>query len=118
MGGGASGREALDKARDAGSDAKRADQTTSELQCEVARLALICQALWELLKVKARCSEEELLEKIKELDLRDGKLDGQIAVEKKNCTGCGRVNSTRNQRCIYCGLELSPTGAFDGLGHK
>jgi hypothetical protein len=49
-----------------------------ELQDEVASLYLINYTLIELLQSKKVLNEEELRQKMDEIDLRDGKKDGKI----------------------------------------
>ena len=81
-----------------------------ELQSKVDHLSLVCMALTELLKDYG-IGEQELTAKMKEIDLRDGKLDGKLAPENK-CPSCSRVVSARHYTCLYCGSKLSKHSAF------
>ena len=45
----------------------------------------------------------ELIERIKEIDLSDGKMDGKARRSVMECPHCNRTISMRYQRCIYCG---------------
>ena len=48
----------------------------------------------------------DLIAKIKEIDLRDGKLDGKPGVSPQECPGCGKPNGPHRKACLYCGGEL------------
>ncbi len=84
------------------SDVSRSNES---LQFDVGKLFMITEALWTLLKEEHGYSEERLSEVIKDIDLRDGKLDGKVGPsgESPLCTNCGRHTSRRHSRCIYCG---------------
>ena len=83
------------------------------LAVDVDRLFMITQALWELLKEKHGYTDESLMKKITEIDLRDGKLDGKTArKERPNCPSCGRKMG-RHPTCLYCGAEAPDRCPFD-----
>jgi hypothetical protein len=90
-------------ARSSAADAK---STVQFLQKEVDRLALICEAQWELLKTKVGVTDDELMEQIMMLDLSDGKLDGKVTQGPLSCPQCSKNNARRHDRCIYCGSML------------
>jgi len=100
-------------------EARRAPKSIEELReatdDKIERLALICRALWELLCESSGFSEDMLLEKVKEIDLRDGTLDGRLRTPPKKCSQCGRTVSKRHRRCIYCGADGLVDTAFDTL---
>ena len=85
--------------------AKEALSKTYDLSGRIDRLSLVCLAMWELLQQKTGISEEDLLSKVKEIDLRDGKLDGKLQKKVAQCSQCGRVLSRQHGRCLYCGSE-------------
>lgn len=89
----------------ASSAARRSQNAADVLQTRLDRLALVTEALWTLLRERVGISDEELLERIKEVDLSDGALDGKVRHGTRDCPQCGRVLSKRNPRCIYCGAE-------------
>ena len=51
---------------------------------QLDRLTLVCQAMWELLRERTGLTESQLLAKVTEVDLRDGKLDGKYKKTKKS----------------------------------
>lgn len=103
------------KASDAQVSARSNKREVGRLESRVDRLSLVCMAMWSLLQEKTGATEQDLLERVKELDLRDGKPDGKITRTVSNCPECGRVMSPRHDRCIYCGAERLSEGPFDAL---
>jgi uncharacterized protein YhdP len=88
---------------------RRADHVRHEVdraQATIDALALSCAAMWELLSEKLGVKDDQLMAKIEEIDLRDGKLDGRIAGVKQACRGCGRTNNAKRGKCLYCGTIL------------
>jgi DNA-directed RNA polymerase subunit RPC12/RpoP len=79
-----------------------------ELQTQVDRLSLLTEALWRLLQEKTGITEEELVRKVYEVDMEDGKLDGKKAKNKLplNCPKCGLKTPARRPTCIYCGAPI------------
>ena len=103
--------------KDADSAKETAHQSTvsfRELDNEVNHLTLICRAMWELLQERNNLSEQDLLAKVQEIDLRDGKLDGKYR-STKECSSCHRALNRRHTRCIYCGAPHIAESAFDVL---
>ena len=92
---------------------KKNNSVDIEATCD--QLILLTRAMWELLSVKAGVTEQDLLNKVTEIDLRDGTLDGKIQSKPVACAGCGRSLSPAHSVCIYCGAELTDRSAFDGL---
>jgi hypothetical protein len=81
----------------------RVKQEVRRLEANLAKALLINEALWEIIKEKHQMKEEQLYEKIYEMDMRDGVLDGQNQRKKMDCPKCGRVVAPRYSACIYCG---------------
>jgi hypothetical protein len=97
--------------RDAAVSASDATRQVLQLQETVDRLVLATQAMWALLGQQSGLGESELLEKIREIDLLDGTLDGRVRRNAKTCPSCARQNGPRRTRCIYCAKPL-PEAAF------
>lgn len=76
------------------------------------RLTLLCRAMWEILRDREGISEDVLLSKVQEIDLRDGTLDGKFSNSKK-CPSCNRPSSPKHVKRIYCGQSLGTDSAFD-----
>jgi len=82
------------------------ERTLRDLEHEVARLTLLNQALWELLRDRCQLNDEVFERKITEVDLRDGIQDGQVTHGPLQCPKCGRISNSRHWRCLYCGLQF------------
>lgn len=99
--------QAQANASDARAKAHEVGQETERLRHDVDRLLMITEALWTLLKKQNGYKDEDLDALVQEIDLRDGQLDGKAPrAAASPCPQCGRVNSNRYPRCIYCGAAL------------
>lgn len=98
--------------------AERALDAVSQVQAfeeRLDKLTLISMALWSLLKETTNLTEEDLMERVKEIDLSDGKLDGKVRQTALRCPECNRVMSAKHKRCLYCGCEKPENHTvFDG----
>jgi hypothetical protein len=95
------------------SAAENAQNRASVLEWKVNKLILINMALVELLTAHAGLTEAQLLEKMQEIDLRDGKLDGKVSeTTSAVCEQCGKTYSKRHNRCLYC----AHVNTGDGVG--
>lgn len=95
--------------------AEKTAERTAELEEMVDRLVLACKAMWELLRDSAGLSESQFAEKVWEIDLRDGKLDGKSEAAPTTCPNCSRPNSARRQRCLYCATDLDTVSPLDAV---
>jgi len=102
-------------ALEAKKDARELASQVSWLQASVGKLTLINRAMWEMLKREFDKEDSELYELVKEIDLRDGRLDGKISREIKKCHECGRVINRRHQRCLYCGSDSLKPDIFQSV---
>jgi hypothetical protein len=105
-------RETKADATSALTEAKRHERLIDELGFRLARTTLACQALWELVRERAGITEEELLMKMDEIDLRDGVKDGKMTATTIVCRCCARKVNTKSSRCMYCGAELVKPHVF------
>lgn len=79
----------------------------ARLQAQVERLLIITEALWSILKEKHTLDDQELLRRMVQIDLRDGRLDGRVAATPPEpCPKCHRVVAKGAVRCMYCGEPL------------
>ena len=78
------------------------------LRFDVEKLLMITEALWEILKREHGYTDDQLVEVIQEIDLRDGKLDGKVSrtTERPACSGCGRKIMRNQVKCLYCGAPV------------
>ena len=86
--------------------ADEARRTLEKLELKIESLTLTCRALFEFLQDKEVITEKQLAEKMREIDLRDGKADGRLASKPLTCTDCNRTSSAKaanRSKCLYCG---------------
>lgn len=91
-------------------DAKRGIR---HLQDRVDRLTLVNMAMWSLLKDKMGVTEEDLISRMVEIDISDGRPDGKVTVGVRKCGKCGRTLSPRHRKCLYCGAADLRATAFE-----
>jgi hypothetical protein len=101
-------------AQTAVSNAADAEEQIKLLQKRVDRLALLCQTLWAFLQEDRLLTEQDLLEKMKEVEQHNGRQDGRT-VQARPCGSCGRPLNPKQPKCIYCGAEKSSSSVFDSL---
>ena len=92
------------KASDAAFEASKASISVKALEDKLDHLSLVCMAMCELME-EIGFNKNMLEAKMREIDLRDGKLDGKLVI-KKVCSGCNRENAERHISCLYCGTKL------------
>jgi len=85
------------------------------LRQAIDKLVLINRALWEIIAESRGLSDEYLMNKVNEIDLRDGTLDGKIKTAVKKCPSCGRTMSQSRGACLYCGTKDTEANPFDSI---
>jgi hypothetical protein len=105
-------QRAADLRTDARTEQLRAEAEAQNLRREIKRvqaqldgLMLANAAMWELMRDALKVDDAALAEKVQEIDLRDGVLDGKLAKPPRACLKCKRPLAPRHERCIYCGGE-------------
>lgn len=100
--------DASARAEGARHDAQRAHDTAlalqSRLEAKIDHLALITQALWELLRERTSLDDADVEAKMAEIDRRDGRHDGRISGAMTECQACRRPVHSRQRACPYCGV--------------
>lgn len=86
-----------------GSESLELRSEVKELQRQVERLALLNQALWELLRERANLTDADLEARAYDVDMRDGVNDDKITTQAVRCPSCSRVSNSRHAKCLYCG---------------
>lgn len=102
------------------STGERASRLASEVRSQneaiirdTERLFMITEALWTILKEQHGYTDEDLIHRVEDIDLRDGKLDGKVARKPSPpCAQCNRPIIGRHAVCLYCGAR-TPRGPFD-----
>ena len=91
-----------------GADARanRAESAVQALETRLDRAMMTVEAMWTIMRDKLGVTNEELVERIVDLDLTDGILDGKERKPPLECPSCSRRISRRFPRCMYCGVEI------------
>lgn len=98
----------MDVAQSGGVKARQAERKTELVEARCERLAMLCEAMWTLINEKLGVTDEELVDRINEIDLRDGKLDGRVARDGPlMCHKCERPIAERFSKCMYCGAPVA-----------
>ena len=91
------------------------NSNTNALEKKINKLSLLCWSMWTLIMESADLTEQDLMQRVKDLDQLDGKADGQVSRPISKCTKCDRVLSEQHSRCLYCGAERVYNSAFDAV---
>jgi hypothetical protein len=100
-------------ASDARQRANEGIRRSDDLGERVERLALLCQSMWELLSERAGVTKHELVEKVLEVDARDGHQDGRMRQRVLECPKCKSKVASRRPKCIICGTVVATKHPFD-----
>jgi hypothetical protein len=82
----------------------KADSVEQRLE----RALLTMEAMWTLLRERLQVTDEELANRIVEVDESDGILDGRVRRPPKACPHCKKPIPARFARCVYCGEAVAP----------
>lgn len=110
-GGGTTNRQAAE----AVNEAAAAKREVAELQDQLARLKFVCAAVWEIVRERTKLTEDDLAIKVAEIDARDGIADGRLTRPTRKCVQCGRTVSSKQTKCMYCGLVQPVASVFEGI---
>ena len=88
------------------SKASAVERKVKGLEANIAKCLMINEALWEMIRDNHGLTEKDLHEKLYEVDMRDGVLDGKNQRKPTECPGCGHTVSPRHPVCIYCGQVI------------
>lgn len=90
--------------------ARRAQREIEQLGHEVHRLYMVTEALWTLIRDRTDLDDEQLMDLISKIDLRDN-VRSEMAAESEihSCPTCGRTLSIRHTTCIFCGEFIQRT---------
>jgi hypothetical protein len=103
------------RARQANTDSslRRTSLDLDDLARQFRKMALVNQALYELLKDRTGISDEDLRRKISEIDLRDGTIDGRLDASPLRCPKCRGAVTAGALSCSNCGVTVAPKYPFE-----
>jgi hypothetical protein len=106
-------RAAGKAAQRAGDKASDALAGTVDLKRRIEVLALANQALFEILQARLGITEAEVVNRMAEIDGRDGSKDGRMSPRIVVCPKCNRKVSTARRRCMFCGEVIAEGHLFE-----
>ncbi len=71
----------------------------------VDRLLLVVAALWSLL-MDTGLTDQQLADRIREIDEADGVADGRMTPQATTCSNCGAAVSGELPACQFCGTRV------------
>ena len=95
------------EAAEAKGDARRSRTDFQEMEARLDKAMLACEAMWTFMRDKFGLNDEQLAERINDIDLSDGQLDGKVRKPAVTCPKCGRNSAQRFAKCMYCGQALT-----------
>ena len=106
-------REANETAGQAERTARDARTQIQDLRTAVDRLLLVNRAMWEILAEATDLTDADLVQKVNEIDLRDGRLDGKLTTRVRECPSCRRTMYKGHRQCLYCGAPDPEPDPFE-----
>ena len=98
---------------DTDSSLRRASLNLEDLARQVRKMALVNQALYELLKERTGISDEDLRRRVREIDLRDGTADGRLEANPLRCPKCRNTVTAGALSCLTCGATIAPKYPYE-----
>ena len=91
---------------------RKDDGDLKQLEATVAKVLMINEALWEIIRDKHGLTDDDLHKKLHEVDMRDGLADGKNQRKATKCPQCGHMVSSRHPACLYCGQVMEEASVF------
>ena len=92
--------------------ARTPDGEAAMLRADIERLLMITEALWSMMKEQFEYTDQHLMDRIVEVDAKDGRVDGRVAAQPpRACPKCARPSSRKRPVCMYCGQGI-PSDPF------
>ena len=103
----------ISDARSAAADAGRAaTRRDALLESRMDALVLANMAMWSFLQEKHGYTDDDLLQRMQQIDLSDGRLDGKVSPTARPCPMCKRMVAVRGPNCLYCGAQIGGQAPF------
>lgn len=83
-----------------------------DLEERLNQLTLVNMAIWSLVQERTGLTDQDLVQRIQEIDLSDGQLDGKVRTQIQTCPHCQRTLSQKHNRCLFCGYEPENPDVF------
>lgn len=83
------------------------------LQSRFDKLKLVTMALWTFVRDENGITEDQLMERVKEIDAFDGSKDGKLKIGIRKCGKCGKTLNPKFEKCLYCGFVTPASSIFE-----
>ena len=93
---------------------RRMSREIGGVEDHIARLTLVCEAMWTLIQDHTELSDEDLFARIGELDDADGQSDLKMTRVAQTCE-CGAKVPVKMATCQFCGADAPYSTPFDLL---
>lgn len=93
-------------ARSAENQAAVAAREVRHMQDSLDRSMMVMEAMWSFMRDKLQLTDEQLADRVNDIDLSDGELDGRVRKSPVSCPKCNRTIARRFSRCMYCGQPV------------
>lgn len=92
--------------------ARSARNAAASLEERFEKLLLVSQAMWTLLQERTGLTEDDLMQRVTDLDMQDGQRDGKVTKQVVKCRKCNSAVSHQFNRCLFCGEPYEGGSAF------
>ncbi len=90
-----------------------AELSAHNVEGRLQTLALANQAMWEILSQKCGVTEEDLVNKMTEIDQRDNKSEGKVSGNfEATCPNCNKRILGNHLKCVWCGAKVPMRSPF------
>lgn len=94
---------------------QRSRDEIDELDARIDRMMLITEAVWQLLAEKSGLDEDDLADRVRQLDKLDGIEDGRRQSLASDCGSCGAKVNPKSAICQFCGIDVPQRSIFDAV---
>jgi hypothetical protein len=95
-------------------DGSQSLQRDEDLAEDIARLKLVCEALWSFCSERFDITTEQLRDRMLLIDQeQDGRVDGMHHSRARPCPACESMVPADRDTCQYCGVEVPGRDPFD-----
>ena len=101
-------------AEDVSLNRRHTNDQVSITDARIDRLALLCEAMWDLISERTDLTTDDLRLRVEELDLLDGQRDGRRQKMPTACP-CGAKVNPKAAVCQFCGAAAPERSAFDAV---
>lgn len=105
---------ATEAANAIGAARRESRQIEARVMARLDNIVLAQSAMWALLKDRMKLTDQDLMDKMEEIDMADGVRDGKIGRTMQVCPSCKRRSAEHHDNCMYCGATFGPRSPFPG----